>query len=215
MIPCYNRLSAAVGVACGVGLLRVATTAAFTTIFILRMGRKKKKYLVNNYDIERRQQQERNRLKMIGLDERSPVLQNSSKDYAGGDDDDDHDDFSAEIHVTTHWDEHHDHDLNEVGSENYRRHSEDVPQQHEQTPNEEASNPLIANLNRTIFGDPSNDPSGLMEEIVRSAWQNDNKTVSALVDIVLNRVEQRDGETKLGRTSKEDDSSSSNSNYLP
>jgi putative Mg2+ transporter-C (MgtC) family protein len=34
-------LSAAVGVACGVGLFRVATTAAITTIAILRLGRQK------------------------------------------------------------------------------------------------------------------------------------------------------------------------------
>jgi putative Mg2+ transporter-C (MgtC) family protein len=36
-------LSAAVGVACGTGLFRIATTAAFTTIGILRLGRSKPK----------------------------------------------------------------------------------------------------------------------------------------------------------------------------
>ena len=37
-------LSAAVGVACGVGLFRIATTAAFATITILRLGRVKPTY---------------------------------------------------------------------------------------------------------------------------------------------------------------------------
>jgi uncharacterized membrane protein YhiD involved in acid resistance len=37
------RLSSAVGVACGVGLFRIATTAAITTIVILQSGRVKPK----------------------------------------------------------------------------------------------------------------------------------------------------------------------------
>ena len=217
-----NRLSAAVGVACGVGLLRVATTAAFTTIAILRMGRKKKKKIfVNNYRSERQQQQQRNRLKLNERGIHNPLTRNSSgDDYV--------DDFSAEVHETSHWDEHHDHetdeDINETASI-----SSEVPKgtpyanfdtlQKEQAREieigQEQSYEWIENLNSTVINDQFKDPSDLMDEIVRSAWQNDSSNVTALVDLVLNRVEQSNGDFKRKQNSGDDDSSSSNSNYLP
>ena len=218
-------LSAAVGVACGVGLLRVATTAALTTIFILRMGRKTKKpFLENNYDVEWQQnQQQRNRLNLVNNGDRSPELENSNDDV------DDHEDYGAEIHVTTHWDEHHDGEdeadsfdkktsprESEISqAQDSRLNSEAALKQQEQATEQEASFPMITNLNSTIFGDKFKDPADLMEEIVRSAWQNDNKTVNALVNVLLNRCEECDEDSKFDRKSRDDDSSSSNSNYFP
>ena len=62
--------------------------------------------------------------------------------------------------------------------------------------------------------DTLKDPSELMEEVVRSAWQNDNKTRSHLAD--LESVEQRrECVSKRRSSSKGDDSSSSNPEYLP
>lgn len=216
-------LSAAVGVACGVGLLRVATTAALTTILILRMGRKTKKpFLENNYDVEWQQHQQRDRSKLIDNVDRSPALENPNDDV------DDHEDYGAEIHVTTHWDEHHDNEdedeaesfekkTSSRGSEipqvqDSRLNSEAaLPKQQEEAIEQETSFPLIANLNSTIFGDQFTDPSDLMEEIVRSAWQNDNKTVNALVNLLVKQC----GDSKFERNSRDDDSSSSKSDYLP
>ena len=211
-------LSAAVGVACGVGLLRVATTAAFTTIAILRMGRKKKKKIyVNRYRSEGRQQKnQRNRLKLNDADIDSPFEGNSSgDDYI--------DDFSAEVHETSDWDEHHEHESDEIlkkilsirsepSGSNFEASQE---QARETETNQEQSYELIENLNSTVINDQFKDPSDLMEEIVRSAWQNDNSNVTALVDLVLNRVEQGNDDSKSNQRSGEDDSSSSNSNYLP
>jgi uncharacterized membrane protein YhiD involved in acid resistance len=68
-------LSAGVGVACGVGLFRIATTAALATISILRLGRSKPK-------------------------NRTPVINSKFEDYVEEDDDD-----NAETHDTTDWDE--------------------------------------------------------------------------------------------------------------
>ena len=217
-----NRLSAAVGVACGVGLLRVATTAAFTTIAILRMGRKKKKKIfVNNYRSERQQQQQRNQLKLNERGSHNPITRNSrSDDYV--------DDFSAEVHETSDWDEHHDHEPDEVIKETLSISSEVLEatphanfealqkeQAREIEINQEQSHAWIENLNSTVINDQFKDPSDLMEEIVRSAWQNDSSNVTALVDLVLNRVEQSNGDYKRKQNSGDDDSSSSNSNYLP
>jgi putative Mg2+ transporter-C (MgtC) family protein len=78
-------LSAGVGVACGVGLFRIATTASLATISILRLGRGKPKI-------------------------RTPAMVNTNaEDYVEGDDDDNSHqgeaDFAAETHDTTDWDE--------------------------------------------------------------------------------------------------------------
>jgi putative Mg2+ transporter-C (MgtC) family protein len=88
-------LSAAVGVACGVGLLRVATTAALTTITILRLGRRKP----------------RNRKSPGTVTKISSTLSeviSRAEDHVEVDDDDE-----AEIHDTSDWDEHHDEDQEE------------------------------------------------------------------------------------------------------
>jgi uncharacterized membrane protein YhiD involved in acid resistance len=77
-------LSAAVGVACGVGLFRIAFTASLATISILRLGRVKPK-------------------------NRTPVINAHAEDYVEGDDDENNNqgeaDFAAETHDTTDWDE--------------------------------------------------------------------------------------------------------------
>jgi putative Mg2+ transporter-C (MgtC) family protein len=78
-------LSAGVGVACGVGLFRIATTASLATISILRLGRAKPKTRIS-------------------------VINTNAKDYVEGDDNFDNNnqgeaDFAAETHDTTDWDE--------------------------------------------------------------------------------------------------------------
>ncbi len=78
-------LSAGVGVACGVGLFRIATTASLATISILRLGRAKPKTRIS-------------------------VINTNAEDYVEGDDDFDNNnqgeaDFAAETHDTTDWDE--------------------------------------------------------------------------------------------------------------
>ena len=161
------------------------------------MGRKKrKKFPVNDYRSEQLQRRQRHRRRNL----------NDEHDY---------DDFNAEIHVTTHWDEHHDHEPDQVNKKTFSR-SKSKATQKEQVQEleikQEKSFSMVEKLNNTVIDDQFKDPSDLMEEIVRSAWQNDNKTVSALVDLVLNRVEQREGVSKLDRNFREDDSSSS---YLP
>lgn len=187
------------------------------------MGRKKKKKVfVNNYRSERRQQQhQRNQLKLndAGID--SPFERKSSGDnYV--------DDFSAEVHDTSAWDEHHEHEPAEIvkkilsirsegpestSSSNFEPSQKEMAREIEI--NQEQSYEWIENLNSTVINDQFKDPSDLMEEIVRSAWQNDNSNVTALVDLVLNRVENSNDDCESKQRSAEDDSSSSNSNYLP
>jgi hypothetical protein len=214
-----KRLSAAVGVACGVGLLRVATTAAFSTVVILRLGRKKKKR-ISVIDYHTIQQQQRNRSSRLGKNGGNPIRRKSDVNV------DDDGDIDAEIHVTTHWDEHHEHEPDEVpkNSESCAARPRSTTQasekQHREKETEIKQEKIdqlysLENLNSTLVGDHLIDPSKLMEEIVRSAWKNDNTTVTALVDIVLNRVEQRDRTSKLNANARDDHSSSSDSEYRP
>lgn len=83
-------LSAAVGVACGVGLTRVATTAAIATIFILRLGRQKPKHRTPP---------------SLVVTKTRPLAESLSR-YEDRVEDDDEDDHFAEIHDTSVWDEH-------------------------------------------------------------------------------------------------------------
>lgn len=77
-------LSAGVGVACGVGLFRIATTASLATISILRLGRGQPK-----------------------PKNRTPVINARAEDYVEGDDESDFaaETHAAETHDTTDWDE--------------------------------------------------------------------------------------------------------------
>lgn len=211
-------LSAAVGVSCGVGLLRVATTTAFATIFILRMGRKgkKKPSTTNdeNYRLQLLQQQQNQLSTLINSDVGNQVVMNATKlnDDDDNDDAEDEDDTNAEIHMTSYWDEHPDHESEEDDDKNIPSiHSEfpeaqpeitDIALQQQQQQQQEQANDYLK------------DPSELMEEVVRSLLKDDNKTVTALVDLVLERVEDRDRVSKH-RGKSEDHSSSSNPDYLP
>lgn len=88
-------LSAAVGVACGVGLLRVATTAAFTTISILRLGRQKPRYRSDPVPATD-----------APTTLASETTTSKTEDLVEVVDDDRDDDNLAEIHDTSVWDEH-------------------------------------------------------------------------------------------------------------
>lgn len=214
-----NRLSAAVGVACGVGLLRVATTAAFSTIFILRMGRKKKKKFPM---IDYQQQQQRRMSTLANNRGRSPTRRNTK-----GDINDDGDDF-AEIHEITDWDAHHHHEPDIVYkdtspfrsefSEGQPKSISEASQKHQEQETQikqENKDQLVEKNPSTDANYQIKDPSDLMEEIVRAAWKNDNKTVTTLVDMVLDRVEQCESVSNRKSNTRDDHSSSSNPEYLP
>mmetsp|Transcript_38210 Transcript_38210/g.92927 ORF Transcript_38210/g.92927 Transcript_38210/m.92927 type:complete len:444 (-) Transcript_38210:1000-2331(-) len=100
-------LSAAVGVACGVGLSRIATTAAITTLSILRLGRKKKR----NEDRHHHTSHEHNttsstsstKLQVLTTTRDKVEEMNNMRSYDGVIND--HDVNEAEIHLTSEWDE--------------------------------------------------------------------------------------------------------------
>jgi len=246
-------LSAAVGVSCGVGLLRVATIAAAATIFILRMGRKPKpvdsptKKDDGDYPQQQQQQQQQNHRRLWSLfrsndnnrkENNRVILRNySSDDYDG----------AAEIHEIPHWDQHRDQEQHEEdrdknisifesGAPNPNRLEASSYEQDREVganqgaPKEEQYRPThyIDLVDATIKSsanngdnddavddsddDLPNDPSELMEEIVRSAWKNDKETVTALVDLVLDRYEHR--ERVLSKQDRKDNSRE-DSGYLP
>jgi len=239
-------LSAAVGVSCGVGLLRVATTAAAATIFILRMGRKRHQTPVDENGNERerkseqqltqqqqRQQQQRqqqqqgepnhgtNQLIVTNDSSNSSniKIKNKTKNGCGQDSADAEENYNpAEIHVTNHWDE------NEIEPERERQESPpkggDVPLFNEEESSDTVRTAASSHTEPEIHQDnaatrensndndgfftgdvlSTNDPSyQLMEEIVRSAWSNNNSTVTALVDLVLDRYGHRDQQRVVSR----------------
>jgi uncharacterized membrane protein YhiD involved in acid resistance len=98
MIPMYafahQRISAAVGVACGVGLSMIATVSACTTLAILRLGRKKNKHQTSTTTTDLSSSSSRRLLE----------LRATAEDHVDADDDDN---INAEIHLTSVWDEHH------------------------------------------------------------------------------------------------------------
>jgi putative Mg2+ transporter-C (MgtC) family protein len=113
-------LSAAVGVACGTGLFRIATTAAFTTIGILRLGRSKPK-----------QQEFQGATSLTSLSASSPssvtsnilppeavVAASSPPTLATSHADDDYvSQADPETHDTAEWDEHiYNHNQTQFGS---------------------------------------------------------------------------------------------------
>jgi putative Mg2+ transporter-C (MgtC) family protein len=95
-------LSAAVGVACGVGLYAVATTTAVTTILILRLGRiKPKSHPSSNAEPTSTQKQD---IKRSGLAAETKTGRTSvPEEEENNFDDDEH---YAETHDTSDWDEH-------------------------------------------------------------------------------------------------------------
>jgi hypothetical protein len=216
------RLSAAVGVSCGVGLLRIATTAAFATIFILRMGRK------NPNTVDHQKQRS--------------ILRSEYNE----DDDNDDKDINAEIHMTGVWDEHpHHHESKKYDKKTYLQQLEEPNQKESKrnnrvTTSAETTNQLDSSTqNNRLFGtssvsnsnssqsssgdeivpqsiDTLKDPSELMEEVVRSAWQNDNKTKSHLADLEpVEQQRERRVSKRRSSSSNGDDSVSSNPEYLP
>mmetsp|Transcript_28395 Transcript_28395/g.60844 ORF Transcript_28395/g.60844 Transcript_28395/m.60844 type:complete len:548 (-) Transcript_28395:136-1779(-) len=234
-------LSAAVGVSSGVGLLRVATTAAFSTIFILRMGRKKTKNMPALDD--NALQQRSVFLPRSRTNNKVVAAMNYNTEHTNNNEDED-EDVNAEIHITTHWDEHQEHDSDGVADEHspafhsesleggqpqmistdsQQQLSRETERQLGTAPNEEEQEEVFSTQN---YGNGQGSESSadeelrvsseMMEEVVRSAWQNNNATVDALVDIVLNRVEEREFVSCTRRVRRRDDStSSSNRDYLP
>jgi hypothetical protein len=209
-----NRLSAAVGVSCGTGLLRVATTAALTTIFILRMGRKKKEHPVIDNRTVQQQQQQRHRSSLLSNNGTNPALMNSNSDV------DDYGYANAEIHVTTHWDEHVDQEADDVDKKVNLFQSEFPEARHrfiaaasqkqqgqvtEMKEGKKYQSYCMETNNSTVLDDHLIDPSELMEEIVRSAWKKDNETVTTLVDIALNQIEQSDRVSKRNLNPRDTD----------
>jgi MFS superfamily sulfate permease-like transporter len=99
-------LSAAVGVACGVGLSRIATTAAITTLVILRLGRKKQINRQHNQNQDAAMLSSSPGLQVIvgaedHLDEDEVLNQTEHHEANNADD------IDSEIHLTGVWDEHH------------------------------------------------------------------------------------------------------------
>jgi putative Mg2+ transporter-C (MgtC) family protein len=110
-------LSAAVGVACGVGLYAVATTTAATTILILRLGRirpkirpasKKEPTLTQEHDHK--------------------LPESASKHHILEEEEHDHhdDEHYAETHDTSVWDEHPNHEDQEEGEQRESSSKEDL-----------------------------------------------------------------------------------------
>ena len=169
------------------------------------------------------------------------ILRNADDEY---DEDDDDEDINAEIHVTGVWDEHpHHRESKKEDQKTCLQQLEEPNQKELRTNNREATSSETTNqsdssVQNSKFGassvsnsnsnssqsssdelfqssmDTLKDPSELMEGVVRSAWQEDNKTKSHLAD--LESVEQRrECVSKRRSSSKGDDSSSSNPEYLP
>jgi hypothetical protein len=242
MLPNNNRLSAAVGVSCGVGLLRVATAATFATITILRMGRVgKAKQKTQEKEIE---QNPSSVSTYRGRENR--VMTNST--YGENDHDNDQYDGS-DTHMTSDWDEHHyDQDESDDDESNqpdfypdsrethvrFRTETTSFQQPEERKtgtnenskskkksrqidPTGNGSDASIDELDNCYI-DPSKDPSNLMAEIVQSAWDKKNETVATLVDLLIDQVELRERALQP-RTKRErrdnPPSTPSDSDYLP
>jgi putative Mg2+ transporter-C (MgtC) family protein len=193
-------LSAAVGVACGVGLLRVATTAALTTICILCMGRKTKEEFpsLEYDDVERKEQ-----YPLVGnTDEGNPKITNSQNSYdVNGDDSD------SEIHRSGHPDD---------GGRDLSSHQSEIAEARTAYVPEEAAEIGKDRSNSTISDDFDDVSSKLVEEILRSACRYDNSTVAVLVDRVLSQAEEtgRFSERAVGSRERRRPSSS-DSELLP
>jgi len=209
-------LSAAVGVSCGVGLLRVATTAAFLTLFILRMGRKRKKNFpeTDQHNIQREQRQQRHRSEWLQNDRKNPTL----VDLRGGFD------IVGETQSTKQWDDYNDRQHDEARADVLEKNETEPPistgalhkskEQETEIPKEKRIQ-LMGNTNSTVINDQLlKERTILMDEIIRSTWEKDNYTVTTLVDIVLNRVEQRERISRGSQKPRDDHSSSSNAEFL-
>jgi len=172
------------------------------------MGRKEKKKPSTtsndeNYRLQKQLKQQQNQIStLINSDGGNQVIMNAAK---LNDDDDNNDDNNAEIHMTSDWDEHPDHESEEDDNNN-------IPSIHSEFPEAQPEITDIASQQQEQANDYLKDPSELMKETVRSALKDDNKTVTALVDLVLERVENRDRVSKR-RGNSEDHSSSSNPDY--
>ena len=202
-----NRLSAAVGVACGVGLLRVATTAAFTTIFILRMGRKKGKNPSKELFTVPKQHHRSMLFRNAGG---NSEIVNSNNDIDG----------KLESHNTSHRN---DYDPKPIlPSENSEAASPFVSRPLQDRLGQEAGGKVEVEDESSIVeiydGEDINDVDTLesdMEKLVFSAWNVDTKSINALVEILVDRVKQRESIPKSNLKAREDDSSSTNSESLP
>lgn len=127
--------------ACGVGLFRIAMTAAIATLLILRMGRRKPIHQ------ELRQQFQTSATAVTPTSTRLPKeIQEEVEDEEG-----------AEIHITSVWDEHPHHADEQV----------------------EVEDDIAEGNTRNAVRD--NDTGNLMEELVRSAWQNPTHDYDTLV----------------------------------
>ena len=193
--PRDHRLSAAVGVACGVGLLRVATTAAFSTIGILRLGRKTKKdFNATKYDdmefsSTKYDDMEQKEQLLLDPKDDDPTITNSNIASASNGGHDSY--FEPDCSI----------DSVEGGRDSFSHRL--------QMTEPEPRPPLISDEEPEIEPDRSHidfdDVSSmLMEEIVRSAWKHyDNRTVAVLVDRVLSQAGESDYVFQRARNSGE------------
>jgi len=194
-------LSAAVGISCGVGLLGVATTAAFSTIFILRMGRKKKKASpsISYTTIQQRYQ-------LLGKNEGNRNNMNPKGDH------------NAEIHSSRHRDESHHHEPDIVHS-NLSSQKPEISEAQDKLLSEERAMEVkedqVHSMKKNSSIDIDELSSETMEEIVRSALKNDKESVAALVDRVLKKAEESDRFTEYNSNSRKGNPSSSDSDYHP
>jgi hypothetical protein len=165
------------------------------------------------------------------------ILRNADDEY---DEDDDDKDINAEIHMTGVWDEHPHHRESKKEDQNtYLQQLEEPNQKESRTNNRvttsvETANQLDSSVQNSKLGtssvsnsnssqsssdeivqssmDTLKYPSELMEAVVRSAWQNDNRAKSHLAD--LEPVEQRRERVSKRRSSSNGDDSP-NPEYLP
>jgi len=149
-------LSAAVGVACGVGLLRIATTSAITTLFILRLGRCKQK--------------DQDRLEFETESHGTRI----SRQHAEEDSSDAH----ADIHMTSDWDEH---PAEEYYDSPLKKHEQqkDIPPE----PRLSAKPFQSSSRTRSVHSEKT-DTSDLMEDVVRSSWMNSTEDYRIPMDLV-------------------------------
>jgi putative Mg2+ transporter-C (MgtC) family protein len=158
--------AAAVGMACGVGLLRIATTSALVTLGILRLGRRKPKHQAQQ------QQQEQRETWASSQESHHPLIprpQQSDQQVV----EDEEDDQDAEVHDTSDWDEN----------------------PHADEAEEQLAEIRSVSLNSDKFAN-QDDSSSLMEAVVRSAWRNSTDYLDTLIPTERTERQRRSSSNK-------------------
>lgn len=152
-------LSAGVGVACGVGLFRVATTAALTTITILRLGRRKPKNQSKIGKVREESEKQQPNAKSSFLEQMRATSDGSNEE----DFENEPSDYFAEVHDTSVWDEHHEDEHNEpFKDETYHDKQQNVA--HFENTSEEVKDLLAQRTDQ-------------MSQIVEEAWRQNESSL--------------------------------------